>query len=150
MTDVLHTCQICARAIKANTGLIAHHGYKRPGQGWQTASCMGAKYRPYEIACDALPRAIASCAAYIEKVERTIEAGPPAKLTYEQRGGTYGRTTIVEVLRPEGFDPARKDYLPRSFSTLWSNRLSRMQHDLAGSRESLKFLEARLAAWVAP
>jgi len=42
------TCQCCGRLILANTGRIAHHGYTRPGSGWQTSSCMGAKFQPFE------------------------------------------------------------------------------------------------------
>lgn len=45
--DSMH-CQCCNRKILANTGMIAHHGYKRPGHGWQTSSCMGARYQPFE------------------------------------------------------------------------------------------------------
>jgi hypothetical protein len=41
-------CQCCGRAILANLGTIAHHGYERPGHGWQTGSCMGAKRLPFE------------------------------------------------------------------------------------------------------
>lgn len=41
-------CQICARDILADEGRIAHHGYQRPGVGWQTASCPGAMELPYE------------------------------------------------------------------------------------------------------
>lgn len=43
------TCQCCARKHLANRGWIAHHGYTRPYEGWQTASCMGAKYLPFEV-----------------------------------------------------------------------------------------------------
>jgi hypothetical protein len=45
------TCQICARLIHAAHGVIAHHGYSRPsrGSGWQTASCLGARFAPYEV-----------------------------------------------------------------------------------------------------
>lgn len=43
------TCQCCAGKFLANTGTIAHHGYTRPGYGWQTASCIGAKYLPFEV-----------------------------------------------------------------------------------------------------
>jgi hypothetical protein len=43
------TCQCCARRILAETGEIAHHGYQRPGTGWQTASCFGAKALPFEV-----------------------------------------------------------------------------------------------------
>lgn len=48
------TCQVCANAILANKGVIAHHGYQRPGHGWQTDSCMGARELPYEVSRDTL------------------------------------------------------------------------------------------------
>lgn len=48
------TCQICGRPILAETGVIAHHGYERPGTGWQTASCEGARQVPFEVSRDAL------------------------------------------------------------------------------------------------
>lgn len=48
------TCQCCARKFLANLGTVAHHGYERPGTGWQTASCMGAKYLPFEVDRDKL------------------------------------------------------------------------------------------------
>lgn len=43
------TCQICSRKILANTGVVAHHGYNRPGDGWQTDSCGGARDLPFEM-----------------------------------------------------------------------------------------------------
>jgi hypothetical protein len=42
-------CQCCGRAILANLGSIAHHGYERPEAYYQTASCMGAKRLPFEV-----------------------------------------------------------------------------------------------------
>ncbi len=42
------TCQICGRPIFAEVGVVAHHGYQRPGDGWQTDSCFGARHLPYE------------------------------------------------------------------------------------------------------
>ncbi|QOZ66409.1 hypothetical protein [Bradyrhizobium arachidis] len=48
------TCQCCGRQILANTGVIALHGYRRPGDGWQTASCDGAKFLPFEVSRDRL------------------------------------------------------------------------------------------------
>lgn len=71
MTEQSFHCQICEREIKAKSGLIAHHGYTRPhAQGWQTPSCMGARYRPYEVACDRLPAAIDAVAAHIASCKR--------------------------------------------------------------------------------
>lgn len=43
------TCQCCGRKHLANRGWIAHHGYQRPGYGYQTASCFGAKALPFEV-----------------------------------------------------------------------------------------------------
>lgn len=49
------TCQCCARQIFAQRGVIAHHGYERPFQeGWQTASCYGATYVPFEVSRERL------------------------------------------------------------------------------------------------
>ncbi|UTC28937.1 hypothetical protein MARCHEWKA_04250 [Brevundimonas phage vB_BpoS-Marchewka] len=48
------TCQCCQRRILAETGEIAHHGYQRPGSGWQTASCYGAKSLPWEVSRERL------------------------------------------------------------------------------------------------
>lgn len=53
-TATAKTCQCCARQIFAETGTIAHHGYERPGWGYQTASCMGAKFLPFEVSRDRL------------------------------------------------------------------------------------------------
>lgn len=109
------TCQICARAILANTGKIAHHGYTRPGHGWQTSSCFGARFRPYEVACDALPLAIKSVEAHINRVEALLTewlASPPAAIhcTHERgdRRSAWGDKYRVEwsVMLPVGFDPA--------------------------------------------
>ena len=48
------TCQICGRDILAGSGAIAHHGYQRPGDGYQTGSCYGALKLPFEVSRDAL------------------------------------------------------------------------------------------------
>lgn len=48
------TCQCCFRKHLANTGSVAHHGYQRPGFGWQTTSCSGAKFLPLEMSRDRL------------------------------------------------------------------------------------------------
>lgn len=51
-------CQCCGRAHLANTGKMAHHGYQRPGGGWQTASCAGARQLPFEVSRDFLGKVI--------------------------------------------------------------------------------------------
>lgn len=53
-------CQICGRPIFAELGVIAHHGYQRPGQGWQTQSCHGARELPYEVTANLLASHVAT------------------------------------------------------------------------------------------
>lgn len=48
------TCQCCGGSYLAKKGLIAHHGYQRPGYGNQTASCYGARNLPFEESRDCL------------------------------------------------------------------------------------------------
>ena len=52
------TCQCCGRQVLAATGLIAHHGYRRPSDGWQSASCEGARTLPFEVSRARLGRLI--------------------------------------------------------------------------------------------
>jgi len=66
------TCQICGRAIKAKNGIIAHHGYTRPGDGWQTTSCIGARELPYEKSRDVIPRSLTEMTNYIKLQEAII------------------------------------------------------------------------------
>lgn len=45
----VRTCGCCFRAIATSKdGTMAHHGYQRPGDGWQTASCPGIHFKPLE------------------------------------------------------------------------------------------------------
>src|SRR4249919_4341211 len=65
------TCQCCGRQIFAQRGKIAHHGYERPGYGWQTASCMGALYLPFEVDRTRLADLIVSLQQMIEDTTKT-------------------------------------------------------------------------------
>lgn len=174
------TCQICARAILANTGLIAHHGYQRPSHGWQTASCMGARFRPYEVACDALPPAIEAVKDHIARTEHALanwQANPPEGIRCERqtRDRRTGEKYTVQwtVIRPVGFDrsaplPADKnqaawDYTPArrseysfrpcdlvNYAHVYAGRLAGLAQDIAASKHTLAYFEKRLAEWVAP
>jgi len=60
------TCQICGKQHKVTHGVIAHHGYQRPGDGQQTRSCDGARCLPFEKSRDELAR-------HIESVHNSIK-----------------------------------------------------------------------------
>lgn len=52
---IVKTCACCFRAIAVGSdGKMVHHGYRRPGDGFQTNSCMGISYRPLEVSDEGL------------------------------------------------------------------------------------------------
>lgn len=55
------TCQLCGRGVAAQTGLIALHGFRRPGGFGQTRSCKGAGHPPLEYSRDLIGQLIADC-----------------------------------------------------------------------------------------
>lgn len=116
MADNKGTCQICGGMYKINpNGILAHHGFKRPGWGFQTASCMGARYEPYEVSRDRIPPVIEMFEASIARSEEHIEhllANPPEMLEYRD-GGAWSKQTQT-VYRPDDFVPTRK--MPYSFA----------------------------------
>lgn len=167
-------CQICGRAIRTIHGNplfegelklwelppehrdpIAHHGYQRPWQqGWQSASCFGARWRSYEVACDALPPAIAATEKALEHAKvRQAEflASPPEVLVYV-RHDAYGKERVrKELARPEGFKNDTPDnHMGGTYPNEYSNRRSNNRRTVEGLTEDLAGLRARLAAWVAP
>lgn len=85
-------CQCCTRAILANTGKIAHHGYERPGSGWQTASCMGAKHLPFEVDRTQLGHMIVSLKRHLKNLNynRTEAVAEKYPLRFEY--STYDPT----------------------------------------------------------
>lgn len=63
------TCPVCYRHIAVQNGKMAHHGYTRPGYGFQTASCGGIKFPPLEISPEGLQWALQEAQAELKKVE---------------------------------------------------------------------------------
>jgi hypothetical protein len=45
---IVRTCSCCFRAFAVQGNRMVHHGYQRPGDGQQTRSCGGIRYKPLE------------------------------------------------------------------------------------------------------
>jgi hypothetical protein len=154
MSSTVVHCQICARPIRANAGVIAHHGYKRPrrGSGWQTRSCLGARYEPYEVSSARIPYVIGLVTKDIGDHRRALAellATPPDTLTYEPYG-THGK--FVHVPRPEPFkyDSERGAFMPHSYEQLYKSRVVGHTYAIKSGISDLKYFKERLAAWVSP
>jgi hypothetical protein len=152
------TCQICGREIKAKSGLIAHHGYRRPwhGSGCQTASCFGARRVPYEVGHDALDQLIPMVEDEVKRFTKLLADwldNPPATITIEHgdfMGRKTGKVTVVE--RPEDFagDDDYYSYRPLTYSNAWWKERRFQEQRLSMSEMDLASFKKRRAEWKEP
>jgi hypothetical protein len=113
-TQEMH-CQCCNRPIHAALGTIAHHGYTRPGYGWQTASCFGAKRLPWEVDREAVMDLIVHLEGLLKSnLEARADVAAEKQSVVRQYSGEYDKrigrspTRSVEFTR-ETFEQVVKD-----------------------------------------
>jgi hypothetical protein len=141
-------CQICARLIQSKKGVIAHHGYKRPGDGWQTASCYGARHLPWEKSCAIIPLCIKHVESYItHRVAGLADfnTNPPAVLTR-----TDWNRREVEVAKPADFMAQEKSpgsFRPHSYESLFYRSRTSQERSITQAKADVVALTARFAEW---
>lgn len=150
------TCQVCGRAIKANTGLIAHHGYKRPYEGWQTASCEGARYVPYEVSCDRLREVIEIIKKFVASQEEDLAVlvtTPPQTITVFERRGSYEKGIERTYTKPDDFEHltafelSMRSHHPGTYVCAWDDRKRNYEKTIRMAKADLQVMERRLNEW---
>lgn len=154
------TCQICAREIKANTGLIAHHGYQRPwhGSGIQTRSCMGARHLPYEKDCTVLKKYVDIVTTQRDATKTTRDALAEDKfesITFVWRKPTvhkdFGSYTITKT---HGIQEENRSIFRQHGVYDWvkavEHKLAEMNYELKHIGFELDRVVERLSKWRAP
>lgn len=152
-------CQCCGRAILANKGRIAHHGYQRPGFGWQTSSCMGAKALPFEVARDRLGDMIVIMRRDLARMidnRASIDAETVAiNHSYTvrvktSRFNTERETKYVEVTRAN-FDEVRKNrdtvIYDHDFDGFKKSKLARCKSEIKNLTDHVALEQARFDGW---
>ena len=151
------TCQICEREVKQPHGLTSHHGYSRPGYGWQTASCPGARELPYEESCDLIPPVIKSIGNYRDGLQENINkymTHPPKVLTRTIKNMYRGTEETEEYERPEGFnaqgivDGTENFGYYEEYKKYFKQAIGNWEKDIKGCNEDIKRLQARVDNWV--
>lgn len=161
---VAKTCQICGRPILAETGVIAHHGYQRPGGGWQTASCYGARELPFEVSRDVLGEYIVIIEKQLvalETAQRDVKAEKINVWTSYKTGSSFHGTekTVSFECNRETFAAAKVEhanYFNLSYGrTDWTfddvkvRDVKERAVEIKQTREYLVHQQARFDAWKA-
>lgn len=130
------TCSCCFRDTAViDTGRMAHHGYQRPGDGYQSASCAGVRFPPLEVSTEGLEWLIWSTS---EKLgtdrERLSRRDEMTTITYEAH--EKGKLVPRKVSRgEEGWD--------KTFRA-WTRM---MEHAVQSGERLLDHLEGELETW---
>lgn len=132
------TCQCCGRAIFAETGVIAHHGYERPGYGYQTPSCEGARELPFEVSRDALGRHIENLKAYRERQIAYL-----AEVRAERAPVAFNFTDYTRPTRLGGGQPASRMVTRETFPAVWEETLKARRYVSADERPNFDRLKAK-------
>lgn len=158
------TCQCCGRDILAETGVIAHHGYQRPGDGWQTASCFGARKLPFENDHKVLDQLIAGLKNGVESLNSQIadikaERVPVTHTWTLYNTDSRGRTIYHSVKLTRDQLPGAMALAPGwrafeavsgkadKFEALKARNVRDVEGTLRATKEQLSWCEARRAGW---
>ena len=120
------TCQCCWRLIMAKNGVIAHHGYQRPSEGWQTSSCYGARHLPFEASRDTLGLLITTLENRLLREEQhlvdTMADKTTIRVSWKARTWPHQETKHVDVT-VDTFEAVKKEnetqFIRRSYYS-WS------------------------------
>ncbi|CAB5514513.1 hypothetical protein LMG26857_03572 [Achromobacter anxifer] len=131
---VVKTCPVCFRPIAVVNGAMAHHGYQRPGMGYQTASCNGVIFPPLEVSNAGLVWLIGSLRKRLEEQEQAYRdrASKPEYLMARRE-----RTGPLEKI-------SRGDPM---WSRLFSRYVAEIQQEIGAINHALPELDKRLAEW---
>jgi hypothetical protein len=130
---VVRTCPVCFRAIAVVGGTMAHHGYKRPGSGWQTSSCPGVRFKQLEVSSEGLSWLIGQ----LQEKLKTTQAAHRRRHQMESFHVPRRRTLVLIHRESEDWE--------REFESMCASWL----REIGSLKKEIPLLEKKLADWVA-
>lgn len=129
----VRTCPCCFRGIAVQGGTMAHHGYRRPGGGWQTASCPGIKFKPLEESNDGLVWLIGIVRTRLAGLEKTFAGKDSRDSLPVMKGRPPVEMTIVKG-SPE-------------WASVFKVFVANLENEIRWTRTNLEQLEKLLVEW---
>lgn len=129
---ITKTCACCFRPVALAGQTMAHHGYQRPGDGNQTASCGGVKFKPLEVSSAGLQWVLGHEKNRLARVEAA----------HERRDALTSLSRIRNRVRVE-IKPGDPDWR-REFSAHVAN----LESEIRYGRQTVQQLQAKLDGWV--
>lgn len=132
---IVKTCPCCFRQIALSGQTMAHHGYQRPGHGYQTGSCIGIRFKPLEVSAEGLK--------YIMNIENE-------RIVVSQKAleEVPGRTEIIEVNWRTKKTVTITSKEGPAFKVAVARLVRELEAEIEGSKCHLRYLEERMSKWV--
>lgn len=128
---IIKTCPCCFRMIAVVRGTMAHHGYERPGTGWQTASCPGIRFKPLEVSSEGLVWIIGVVRDRLEKFRKSYD-----ERNEWEKISQLNKNKVITVVK--GSD---------QWDKVFRHHILKLESDIQISQSELKRLEERLQNW---
>ncbi|MBS0987459.1 hypothetical protein JK182_01960 [Acetobacter okinawensis] len=139
--QVRGTCPCCFAQQAVRSASMVHHGYQRPGDGFQTSSCPGIRFKPFERSPDGTQYMID---LQISRIERD-QAALANKDAWTEI--TKLENVRVSTEYPNGYKLVT--YYPSD--KLWSRAVKKhaaeLEQSIMTSKSNLEVFEKRKSTW---
>ena len=134
---IIKTCPVCFRPIAVKK-LMVHHGYERPGYGWQTASCPGINFEPLEVSSAGLEWLITTLRTRLQQTEESLRNRFALEtLSVPNKAHSSKEPNFVEINKS---------------SPDWSKHFElyvfRLESEIKRLTNELQWLDKKLANWM--
>jgi hypothetical protein len=126
------TCPCCFRGIAVLDGTMAHHGYRRPGGGYQTPSCSGVRFKPFEISNEGTIWIRERTKEHLHHSQGLLKALPEIKTL----PATGPRQEIIQIDRSDS-----------RWDRTYQYRKFEIEGDISSDRNSIREYDLRLKDW---
>lgn len=152
---IVRTCPCCLRSIAVTRSKMAHHGYQRPGTGYQTASCPGVRFQPLEVSPDGLAWIIDTLSNHLAATRHALDrAQAPDALarTIASQAATRQIFERARLANPAAELPPVETPADEAAATAQAKRvlrgeIRRLEQDIRNTEYHLRLLSALLTAW---
>jgi hypothetical protein len=144
----IKTCPCCFRQIAVirgagkMSGKMAHHGYERPGSGWQTDSCMGVDYQPLEISTDGLVAYISALKGQINLNKLGLKNLKKATVLIHR-----WRTVLNEKKKPVPLELVKGECDERFWNEAYESQKNEYESRIRMLKNDLEYRELVLKGW---
>ncbi len=129
------TCPCCFRGIAVMDTTMAHHGYQRPGDGYQTPSCPGVRFKPFEVSNEGTIWIRDQTKAHMERSQAYLQALPEVKmLPTEVRRNGYPVSVDIDRTHPK-------------WDQEYRFRKLQLEADISTDRSAIRSYDERLKDW---